>query len=232
MTTQVLLQNTALRDFAPGNFQCDRLKTDCLTRPNSNGYCYIYRQKCNKDEDVEARLESSLYGDLSKNCPRWKRKCSERGPADTSCIRFSEKCAWLNMTTESDYKYDGSSSSEEKRYDLREKQKMEKMCSKWERKCIEKWPNLDHYSCRMLNKKCRTHNPIIQPITGLKPDYASEVTESVAVQDREKLMGQCQRWKKTCARKYPRHSSCRHRRFSAFRAGTSSALRAGAPTPT
>ncbi|KHJ81580.1 hypothetical protein OESDEN_18733, partial [Oesophagostomum dentatum] len=84
------------------------------------------------------------------------------------------------------------------------------MCSKWERKCGEKWPN--HYSCRMLKKKCSFQNPVIQPITGLKSDNSTNVEQSVTVKNRGKIVEQCQRWKKTCTRKYPRHFACRQYR--------------------
>ncbi|EYC14023.1 hypothetical protein Y032_0042g666 [Ancylostoma ceylanicum] len=84
------------------------------------------------------------------------------------------------------------------------------MCSKWERKCAEKWPN--HYSCRMLHRKCNAHNPLIQPISGLKPGNSTNLEESVEIKDRGKILEQCQKWKKTCTKKYPGHYSCRQYR--------------------
>ncbi|KAK6738670.1 hypothetical protein RB195_020655 [Necator americanus] len=168
----------ANKTFSPINHDCNSLRKNCLNREKNNGYCFIYRGGCPKNEDVESKLEKSTSEKLLRRCQRWKRKCEQKYPKHYACKQLRRKCSALNITVTAGTNND-SLSSEEDRNEQLPKQKLEKMCTKWERKCAEKWPN--HYSCRMLKKKCSFQNPIIQPITGLRAGNTTNSAESVNV---------------------------------------------------
>ncbi|KAK6024678.1 hypothetical protein OSTOST_09509 [Ostertagia ostertagi] len=93
--------------------------------------------------------------------------------------------------------------------------KLQRICNKWQRKCEEKYPK--HYACRQFKRNCRSVDLQLHLNStsdgNIRPANSSdEATESGEQEGGVKILEQCQQWKRTCAKKYPEHYTCRQYR--------------------
>ncbi|EYC14026.1 hypothetical protein Y032_0042g667 [Ancylostoma ceylanicum] len=118
---RVIMACLKAETFTPIENDCNLLKENCLALATNNGYCYMYRRNCPRNDDVETKLARKINEKHFKDCRRWKQKCGEKYPKHHACIQFKKKCNSLNITALADT-MGGSSSSEENRSDQRHKQ--------------------------------------------------------------------------------------------------------------
>ncbi|KAK6046006.1 hypothetical protein COOONC_16489, partial [Cooperia oncophora] len=190
---------------------CESLKRSCLSQSQNHGYCFLYRDGCPKNEEVQKKISHKDLERSRENCPTWKRKCAAKYPKHFACRTYKRQCGPIDFPI-------GNNSTDHGKVSL----KLVRKCIKWQRKCEEKYPK--HFACRQFKRKCRSvHLPLHSNSTSVDSTNSTRTilddTESEEHEGEVKILEQCKQWKKTCAKKYPEHHSVReqYRRNVALR---------------
>lgn len=144
----------------------------------------------------------------ARDCEKWQNKCADKYPKHFACTQFKKKCRLFgNQTSDGDVSPAKNSTGSEESGESEVSSKLARNCDKWESKCSEKYPK--HHACRQFKKKCGSMRHRTSDADSVLKKNSTISGGSDEEEEKLEILEQCQKWKKTCASKYPEHFTCR-----------------------